>query len=193
MHCLFEEACQPVVSWYSAPRLNIEWAFCRRTILCSPLTSSHGVLLRPRVFVWYLLPLLRVFISGNRSTLPKHRDAPTSWTCSITPQVSTPSPQPRPQPQTSSWLSSSSGIGGGSVLQHSVLLAHRHGGAGVDNHRAGDVRAPLLDTERRRVLVVSHRVNYSISERSLQIYSQPGWYSVSSSHVCNQGGQTDKS
>lgn len=48
-----------------------------------------------------------------------------------------------------------SGIQGGSVLQYIFLLANHHGGARVDNDRAGNVRAPLLDTPRGCLLVVS--------------------------------------
>lgn len=48
-----------------------------------------------------------------------------------------------------------SGISGRSVLQHLLLPAHHHGGAGMDNDREGDVRASLLDTQRRRLLLVS--------------------------------------
>ena len=48
-----------------------------------------------------------------------------------------------------------SGVSGRSVLQHLVLPAYHHGGAGVDNDREGNVRASLLDTQRRRVLLVS--------------------------------------
>lgn len=70
-----------------------------------------------------------------------------------------------------------SGIGGGAVLQHLVLSAHRHGGAGVDNDRAGDVRASLLDSERRRVFLVSPR--YTLKLLLLYTFSPPVWYSES--------------
>ncbi len=41
------------------------------------------------------------------------------------------------------------------MLQHLVLLPDRDGGARVDNDRAGNVRAPLLDTPRDCLLLVS--------------------------------------
>lgn len=41
------------------------------------------------------------------------------------------------------------------MLQHPVLPVDRDGGAGVDDDGARDVRAPLLDTQRHRLLLVS--------------------------------------
>lgn len=48
-----------------------------------------------------------------------------------------------------------SGIGGCSVLQHLVLHVDHHGGAGVDHDGSRNVRAPLLDTSRGGLLLVS--------------------------------------
>ncbi|CAM9529787.1 unnamed protein product [Hapterophycus canaliculatus] len=39
------------------------------------------------------------------------------------------------------------------MLQHLVLLVDRHGGAGVDDNGARDVRASLLDSQRHRLLL----------------------------------------